>query len=267
MNRIYYSLKESIKPLTLKKALFYLLFVSIFLVSNIINAQTEWLIPINKIHYSGAKSVNRLSVEESFLKSITEDTVAQQEIDILPFNRVQYNEFVLKGNLDLSISGNLLGGLVAPQLYFQRGYHTIYSGPLFQQINMKLGGVRLGYSFNITGGDYNALKHSREYVDQTFYLNAFLYYQYTNGLYLSNKNRIIEERGSWGIDIDWTKYKLKTNELCIGVDLNVRILEQLVWNFRSGISLFNNLNHIEGMWNEGQGCMLLIGTGITAKIL
>ena len=164
---------------------------------------------------------------------------------------------------DTYVSGNLLGALYSPYLTLEKENSTFFGGPVIQKRTLKTGGIRIGYSYNITGGNKSAFDSEGESVDGSLALNAFGYVQYTSGLSLNYKNQMIEERGSLIKDYDWNNYKANTAEFCGGIVLNVKIAKSLAWKNYVGFTLSQQKNYLNGMWNDRNNLGLLLGTGIS----
>ena len=127
---------------------------------------------------------------------------------------------------------------------------------------MTLGGAKIGYSRILTGGDIYGRDDKGENVDQRFQLNAFGYLQYSNNLSLSYTSQQIEESCNRAMDYDWSKLRLNTAELCLGIEFHYKINENISWKSYFGASIYNHLNYLSGMYQEKVKGVLLLGTGI-----
>jgi len=163
------------------------------------------------------------------------------------------------------VSGNWHGTFYSAYLSVSKGKNVITMGPVIQKRSLMMQGGKIGYQRVITGGDRFAVDCDGERVDPNLQLNAFGYVQYIKDLPLAYSSIIIEERTNRKSDYNWNKLRLSTAEICMGVELHIKINQNISWKNYFGASVYYHLNYKQGMYQERIAPVLLIGTGINIK--
>lgn len=175
------------------------------------------------------------------------------------------NHVKLGGGVEQYVSGNIHGTVYSPYLALSKGKNVFTMGAVIQKRSLLMQGGKIGYQRVITGGDRFAVDCDGERVDERLQLNAFGYIQYVKNMSMSYTSTIIEERTNKKMDYNWNQLRLSTAELCAGVELHIKINQNISWKNYFGASVYYHLNYKQGMYHERILPVLLIGTGINIK--
>ena len=160
------------------------------------------------------------------------------------------------------ISGNTLGVLYSPYISVSKGNNVISVGPVIQKRTMLVTGIKAGFSRVITGNNTSKYDCDGDYVDQRLQVNFFGYIQYVQQMSLSYRGVQFEETMNKQLDYDWNKLKLNTAEMCMGIELHIRLTKNISWKNYFGISVYDHLNYKQEMYHDKISPTLLLGTGI-----
>lgn len=138
---------------------------------------------------------------------------------------------------------------------------TLMAGPTFQKAARKLNGIKVWYSYSLTGVEPSCKRHAYA-TDTDIELAFFAFAQYYNGAVLSKATLRAEGDLDAEMHSHYTSLRMNTVELAGGMSFNFKLGEHLKIRTYVGVSYYNHLNFNESMFHSKNAAVLMTGLGI-----
>ncbi len=166
-------------------------------------------------------------------------------------------------------TGNSHGTYLVPYLIFKKGRNSFNLGALFQRRTMEMGGGKLSFSYNLSGGKVSARVDDDDFEEsyvnaprrQILQLNVVAFGQYLSNALISRTAAAVEQKIAKD-GTNWNQVRLTTAEVGVGFELYVRITKRVSWKNYIGGAVYYHVNYKQGMYHERVSPSLMLGTGI-----
>jgi hypothetical protein len=185
-------------------------------------------------------------------------------------------------SITTAMSGNGHGATYIPQLVFTNNRNAFMLGASLQKQAMQFNGMRLAYSFVLSGRtrrEINADDEDSAEVYQYFggaeanapvdlnqearvNFKAYAYAEYLKDNLLSRCTQQMEEHVNRIEGENWKTATLSTIEAGLGVQMGVRLTKNLYWNSFVAASFYYHTKYIQNMHHERFSPCITIGTSI-----
>lgn len=182
---------------------------------------------------------------------------------------VRKSKTYVGAGVDNVSTGNAHGTYLVPYLIFKKGRNSFNIGPLFQRSTLEMGGGKLSFSHNLSGGkkstraddDDSEDTYIKEPRRQILQLNVLGFGQYISNALMSRKACMVEQKIA-NDGTNWSHIRLSTAEAGIGFELYVRITNRISWKNYVGGAVYYHVQYKQGMYRERVAPSLVLGTGI-----
>ncbi len=161
-------------------------------------------------------------------------------------------------------SGNTHGTFFRPYAGIAWGRNFVSAGPMIQKRSNLLKGVKVEYSRNLSGcsPDTEGAAPKCEPIQ----LNFISYIQYNKHLPMSYYVVQEQQNTSRRADADWNSVLLSTAETGFGMEVRIRITQNITWRNSSTASFHYHLNYVKGLTRERFSPSLGLCTGLLFTI-
>jgi hypothetical protein len=169
--------------------------------------------------------------------------------------------------VELLSSGNGHGAFTSPRLSIKVRTNTFSAGPLIQNCTGTVKGIKLTYSKNLSGSDYDSRLADYPFSAPDFVqINFFSYLQYIYKAHLCATTIRTEQLIYRESTLDYNHMKLSTGEAGAGIELRFNISSRICWRNFIAAAVYNHFNYQKGMDHEKIAPSLNLGTGIQITI-
>lgn len=166
--------------------------------------------------------------------------------------------------LETYVSGNAHGAFYSARINASKGKSVYSLGPCLHKRSLELTGVKLGYSYLLSGlnsrYDKEELEEMKHEPREILELRLLIYAQYLHKTRLSYAASRVETITSSKANVNYNDVRLNTIEaaVCAELDINIKWIKIRTY---MGATAFYHTNQMEGMYRPKFSPALIFGTG------
>jgi hypothetical protein len=188
-------------------------------------------------------------------------------LNICLFNAQSGSKLKPGFGVELLSSGNGHGAFTSPRLSIKIRTNTFSAGPLIQNCTGTIKGIKLTYSKNLSGTDYDCRLEDYPYsAPDIIQINFFSYLQYIHKTQLCSSIIRTEQMIHSESTMEYNHLKLSTGEAGAGIELRFNLNSTICWRSFIAAAVYDHFSYQKGMDHEKIAPSLNLGTGLQITI-